>query len=74
MKKNKEVYLPYGKQNITKKDIEAVVEVLKSPLITQGPVVSLFEKEIANKVKVENVIAVNSATSALHSMYRPRTE
>ena len=66
MKKNKEVYLPYGKQNITKKDIEAVVEVLKSPLITQGPVVSLFEKEIANKIRVENVIAVNSATSALH--------
>ena len=66
MKKNKEVFIPYGKQNITKKDIEAVVKVLKSPLITQGPVVSLFEKKISKKVKVENVIAVNSATSALH--------
>ncbi len=66
MKKNKKVHLPYGRQNITKKDIEAVVEILKSPTITQGPTVSLFEKKIATKVRANNVIAVNSATSALH--------
>ena len=65
MKKNKEISIPYGRQNITKKDIESVVKVLKSRLITQGPVVSLFENKIAKEVKVENVIAVNSATSAL---------
>lgn len=66
MKKNKEIFIPYGRQNITEEDIESVVDVLRSPMITQGPKVSLFEEKIAKKVEVENVIAVNSATSALH--------
>ena len=47
MSKEKSIFIPYGKQNITKKDIDSVVKVLKSPLITQGPVVSLFEKKIS---------------------------
>ena len=66
MKKNKEIFIPYGRQNITAEDIESVVDVLRSPMITQGPKVSLFEEKIAKKVEVKNVVAVNSATSALH--------
>ena len=66
MKKNKEIFIPYGRQNITEPSIESVVDVLRSPMITQGPKVSLFEEKIAKKVEVKNVIAVNSATSALH--------
>ena len=51
MSKEKSIFIPYGKQNITKKDIDSVVKVLKSPLITQGPVVSLFEKKNFKKIK-----------------------
>ena len=38
--------IPYGRQEITEADIKAVVEVLRSPFITQGPLVDSFEKEI----------------------------
>ena len=59
-------YLPYGKQNITKNDINAVLKVLKSDFITQGPILPKFENEISEKVNSQYSIAVNSATSALH--------
>lgn len=58
--------IPYGKQEILDSDINAVVETLKSPFITQGPKVQEFEKEVAKKVKAEFSISFNSATSALH--------
>ena len=58
--------IPYGKQSISKSDIDAVVEVLCSDWLTQGPVVPAFEKAIANKCKAKSAVAVNSATSALH--------
>ncbi len=58
--------IPYGKQDINQLDIDAVVEVLKSDFITQGPKVPLFEKKIANYCGVKHSVAVNSATSALH--------
>jgi UDP-4-amino-4,6-dideoxy-N-acetyl-beta-L-altrosamine transaminase len=58
--------IPYGRQNISKKDIQAVVEVLKSDYITQGPVVPEFEDRIAKYCGVKYAICVNSATSALH--------
>lgn len=58
--------IPYGKQEITQQDIDAVVDVLKSDFLTQGPQVPLFEKSIMNAVSAEYVLAVNSATSALH--------
>lgn len=59
-------FIPYGRQNISNSDIEAVIKVLKSPLITQGPTVPLFEKSISNYVNSTYSVAVNSATSALH--------
>ena len=61
-----ESFLPYGRQSITESDINAVIEVLRSPFLTQGPVVPLFERGISEKVGSDHAIAVNSATSALH--------
>ncbi len=58
--------IPYGRQNITDEDVTAVVEVLKSGFITQGPAVEYFEKKICEKVNCKSAVAVNSATSALH--------
>lgn len=58
--------IPYGKQEITQADIDAVVEVLKSDFLTQGPMVPKFEQAVADHVGANHAIAVNSATSALH--------
>ena len=57
---------PYGRQSISEEDIAAVVSVLRSDFLTQGPVVPQFEQAVAQKVGVAHVVAVNSATSALH--------
>ncbi len=59
-------FLPYGRQTITEEDIAAVVEVLGSPFLTQGPAVPAFEQAVATKVDALYGVAVNSATSALH--------
>jgi len=58
--------IPYGKQDINQDDIDAVVEVLKSDFLTQGPKVPLFEQIVADYCSAEHAVAVNSATSALH--------
>lgn len=58
--------IPYGKQDITQADINAVLEVLQSDFLTQGPKVPLFEQTVAAKVGAKHALAVNSATSALH--------
>ncbi len=58
--------IPYGRQDITQADIDAVVEVLQSDFLTQGPKLPLFEQTVANKVGSKHALAVNSATSALH--------
>lgn len=58
--------IPYGRQDITQADIDAVVEVLKSDFLTQGPVVPRFERSVAVHVGARHALAVNSATSALH--------
>ena len=58
--------IPYGKQDITKEDIDLVLEVLGSDFLTQGPVVPNFEKKLSNYVGAKHAVACNSATSALH--------
>ncbi|BBU28696.1 UDP-4-amino-4,6-dideoxy-N-acetyl-beta-L-altrosami ne transaminase [Burkholderia sp. THE68] len=58
--------IPYGRQEITQDDIDAVVEVLRSDFLTQGPAVPSFEKAMAARVGARFGVAVNSATSALH--------
>lgn len=60
------LYIPYGRQAISESDIEAVVDVLRSPFLTQGPVVPEFEKSVSRFVNSSYGVAVNSATSALH--------
>ncbi|EPI2799156.1 UDP-4-amino-4,6-dideoxy-N-acetyl-beta-L-altrosamine transaminase [Citrobacter koseri] len=59
-------FIPYGRQDISDEDINAVVDVLKSDFLTQGPCVPQFEQAIADYVGVKHAVAVNSATSALH--------
>jgi dTDP-4-amino-4,6-dideoxygalactose transaminase len=58
--------LPYGRQEISEADVEAVVEVLRSPLITQGPVVGRFEDALAEYLGAAYVVAFSSGTAALH--------
>src|SRR5205807_10500016 len=58
--------IPYGRQDITEADIDAVVQVLRSDFLTQGPAVPRFEQAIASRVGATHAVAVNSATSALH--------
>lgn len=58
--------IPYGRQDITQADIDAVVAVLQSDFLTQGPQVPCFESAVARHVDAKHALAVNSATSALH--------
>lgn len=56
----------YGKQNINEADIQAVEEVLRSDLLTQGPMIERFERRVANYCGAKYAVAVTNATSALH--------
>jgi UDP-4-amino-4,6-dideoxy-N-acetyl-beta-L-altrosamine transaminase len=58
--------IPYGRQDINQSDIDAVVAVLQSDYLTQGPVVPLFEDAVANYCGAKYAVAVSSATAALH--------
>ncbi|WP_273526419.1 UDP-4-amino-4,6-dideoxy-N-acetyl-beta-L-altrosamine transaminase [Pseudomonas sp.] len=58
--------IPYGRQDITQADIDAVVSVLQSDFLTQGPMVPRFEQSVAQHVGASHALAMNSATSALH--------
>lgn len=59
-------FIPYGRQDISQEDIDAVVKILHSDFLTQGPAVEHFENVITNYCGVNHATAVNSATSALH--------
>jgi UDP-4-amino-4,6-dideoxy-N-acetyl-beta-L-altrosamine transaminase len=56
----------YGQQDITESDINAVVDVLRSISLTQGPNVPNFERSVLSNTMAKHAVAVNSATSALH--------
>lgn len=58
--------IPYGRQDISEADLAAVVEVLQSDFLTQGPAVPMFESALKQACGADQVVAVNSATSALH--------
>jgi UDP-4-amino-4,6-dideoxy-N-acetyl-beta-L-altrosamine transaminase len=58
--------IPYGRQSVSQEDIDAVVAVLRSDWLTQGPAVPAFETAVAKICGAQHAIAVNSATSALH--------
>jgi dTDP-4-amino-4,6-dideoxygalactose transaminase len=61
---------PYSRPNINSSDVEAVIRVLHSQFLTQGPVVKSFEQEIEKKFSVKSAIICNSGTAALHSVYK----
>jgi UDP-4-amino-4,6-dideoxy-N-acetyl-beta-L-altrosamine transaminase len=58
--------IPYGRQDVRQDDIDAVLEVLQSDFLTQGPAVPRFEEAVADHVGAAHALAMNSATSALH--------
>ncbi|MCF8185741.1 MAG: UDP-4-amino-4,6-dideoxy-N-acetyl-beta-L-altrosamine transaminase [Sulfuritalea sp.] len=58
--------IPYGRQEINQADIDAVIDILKSEFLTQGPAVPAFEKSVVDYCGAQHAVAVNSATSALH--------
>ena len=58
--------IPYGRQEITDEDIDAVVEVLRSAFLTQGSALPEFEDDVCKYTGAKHAIAVNSGTSALH--------
>ena len=62
-------FIPYGRQNISKEDINAVVETLESDFLTQGPAVQSFEQGISNYCGTSYAFAVANATCALHLAY-----
>jgi dTDP-4-amino-4,6-dideoxygalactose transaminase len=58
--------IPYGRQNISEEDIQAVVDVLRSDWLTQGPVIERFERAFADYCEAKYAVAVSSGTAALH--------
>jgi len=58
--------IPYGKQDITQADIDAVVETLQSDFLTQGPKIKEFEDKFATYVNAKYAVAVSNGTAALH--------
>jgi perosamine synthetase len=58
--------IPYGKHHIDEDDIQAVVDILRSNFLTQGPAVEAFEKAVAEYAGVKYAVAVSSGTAALH--------
>lgn len=60
------VSIPYGRQCIDASDIEAVIEVLRSDWLTQGPAIERFEQEVARYCGSAHAVAASNGTAALH--------
>ena len=58
--------IPYGRQSIDEHDIEAVVAVLRSDWLTQGPAVEAFEADLAERVDARHAVVFANGTAALH--------
>ena len=58
--------IPYGKQHLTEKDLEAVREVLLSDYLTGGPRIAAFEQAFASYIGAQYAVTVSSGTAALH--------
>lgn len=58
--------IPYGKHHIDEEDIQAVVDVLRSGILTQGPAIEAFEQAVAKYVNARYAVALSSGTAALH--------
>ena len=64
------MFLPYGTQMIDETDVQAVMDVLRAPYLTQGPRVEEFERAIAARAGARYCVAFCNATSALHCAVR----
>lgn len=62
----KKYAIPYGRQHITQEDMDAVLETLQHPYLTQGPKIDAFEEAFAEYVGADYAIAVANGTAALH--------
>jgi perosamine synthetase len=60
-------FLPYGRQEISDADVEAVADALRGELITQGPLIEEFEQAMARYLGASHAVAVSSGTAALHA-------
>jgi UDP-4-amino-4,6-dideoxy-N-acetyl-beta-L-altrosamine transaminase len=60
-------FLPYGRQEISDSDVEAVTAALRADMITQGPLIAEFEQAMAERLGASHAIAVSSGTAALHA-------
>ena len=58
--------IPYGRQSLDQADIDAVVAVLQSDWLTQGPAIERFEQAMARRCQADHAVAVCNATAALH--------
>src|SRR4051812_38332952 len=58
--------IPYGRQDINQRDIRAVIDVLNSDWLTQGPAIERFERAVADYCGARYAVAVSNATAALH--------
>lgn len=58
--------IPYGKHHIDEEDIQAVADVLRSGILTQGPAIEAFEQAIAKYTGAKYAVALSSGTAALH--------
>lgn len=67
IKEDNQRFIPYGQQWIDEEDIEAVVQALRSPFITQGPTITDFEASIADYVGTKFAVAFSNGTAALHA-------
>ncbi|WP_087569515.1 UDP-4-amino-4,6-dideoxy-N-acetyl-beta-L-altrosamine transaminase [Paenibacillus sp. MY03] len=65
-RRDRNTFLPYGKQWIDDEDIAAVVDVLQGDFITQGPAIERFERAVAEYVGAKYVVAFSNGTAALH--------
>ncbi len=59
-------FIPYGRQEVSQEDIEAVQAVLKSDYLTQGPAIESFEKAVCLESGAGHAIACSNGTAALH--------
>lgn len=62
-------HIPYGRQSIDADDIKAVIKVLRSDWLTQGPAVKNFEESLAKYCNAKYAVAVSNGTTALHLAY-----
>ncbi len=62
-------FIPYGRQTVEDDDVAAVLEALRSPMITQGPRVEAFERALCEATGARHAVVVSSGTAALHVAY-----